>query len=257
MLVSDITNAEKRNFENLLGMGSGYVLNFSNRTFEEFLFDATGNNIYDAKYDNGSGSKAQRLRAFWQVESNYSVAKLLNDLLEYAVELGVDPSLQQCVENCRKTVERLSRVVPVPEIGAITPNSEEKDFNLLAKSIRESIERNEPEAGLDRLHTFVTKYLRALCDRKGINTDKDKPLHSLLGEYIKHLKQDGYIESEMTERILKMNISILEAFNKVRNDQSFAHDNKLLNYDESLLVFNHVANAIKFLEAVERRNLTV
>ena len=217
------------------------------------MFDSVGKNIYNQAYDNGSGSKAQRLRAFWQIEPNYTVAKLLNDLVEYAIELGVDPGLQQCVENCKKAIERLSRNVTVAEIDAITPNSPEKDFDLLAKSIRESIEKNEPEAGLDRLHTFITKYLRTLCERRGIHAEKEKPLHSLLGEYIKHLRQGGYLESEMTERILKMSISTLEAFNNVRNNQSFAHVNKLLNYDESLLIFNHVASAVRFLEAVERR----
>ena len=33
----------------------------------------------------------------------------------------------------------------------------------------------------------------------------------------------------------------MEAFNKVRNDESLAHDNPTLSYDESLLIFNHVA----------------
>ena len=61
------------------------------------------------------------------------------------------------------------------------------------------------------------------------------------------------IESEMTERILKSTISTLEAFNRVRNDHSFAHDNPVLNYEESLLVYNHVTSSVRFLEAVERQ----
>ena len=71
-------------------------------------------------------------------------------------------------------------------------------------------------------------------------------------EYVRHLKANGDIESEMTERILNSSISILEAFNRVRNDQSFAHANAVLNYDESLLIFNHVTSAIRFLAALER-----
>jgi hypothetical protein len=51
----------------------------------------------------------------------------------------------------------------------------------------------------------------------------------------------------MTERILKSSISILEAFNDVRNNQSIAHDNPILNYNESVLIFNHVSSAIKFI----------
>lgn len=34
-------------------MGGGYVLNFSNRTFSDFVFESTGRDPYDAKYDHG------------------------------------------------------------------------------------------------------------------------------------------------------------------------------------------------------------
>jgi hypothetical protein len=251
--MSDLSNIEKRSLEKLFGMGSGYVLDFSNRTFEEFVFDGTGKSIYDSKYDNGSGSKANRLRAFWSDEPNYIVAKLLGDLLQYVAEQGVKPDQAQLYESCRRAVERLSQSAPVPEIEAITPNTAEKNFATLAKSIREAIEKNEPESALDRLHTFVIKYMRVVCEQHGIKAEKDKPLHSLVGEYVKRLKEKGHIESDMTERILKSSISTLEAFNRVRNDQSFAHDNQVLNYDESLLIFNHVASAIRFIEAVEHR----
>lgn len=249
--MSDLSNIEKRIFERLFGMGSGYVLDFSNRTFEEFILDSTGKSIYDSKYSNASGSKANRLRAFWSIEPNYVVAKLLGDLLHYVAEPGVSPDQEQLLESCRRAVQRLSQSAPVPEIEAITPNTTEKGFATLAKSVREAIEKNEPESGLDRLHIFVVKYMRVLCQKHGITTEKEKPLHSLVGEYLRRLKERGHIESQMTERILKSSISTLEAFNRVRNDQSFAHDNQVLNYDESLLIFNHVASSVRFIEAVE------
>jgi hypothetical protein len=56
----------------------------------------------------------------------------------------------------------------------------------------------------------------------------------------------------MTERILKMSISILESFNDVRNNQSFAHDNSLLNFNESVLIFNNVSSTIRFIESIEK-----
>jgi hypothetical protein len=39
----------------------------------------------------------------------------------------------------------------------------------------------------------------------------------------------------------------------VRNDQSLAHDNPILNYDESLLIFSHVANSVRFLKTLDAR----
>lgn len=55
----------------------------------------------------------------------------------------------------------------------------------------------------------------------------------------------------MTEKILKSSISILDAFNEVRNEQSLAHDNHVLGYSESLLIFNNVASSIRFLRTLE------
>jgi hypothetical protein len=56
----------------------------------------------------------------------------------------------------------------------------------------------------------------------------------------------------MTEKILKYSINVLEAFNDVRDNRSFAHDNHVLNYHESVLIFNNITNAIKFIENIEK-----
>ncbi len=254
--MADLTNLEKRNLEKLFGMGSGYVLDFSNRTFDEFVLDSIRKSIFEEKYSVGSGSKANRLRGLWAAEPNYVVGKLLSDLIAYAAEPGIKPESQQLFESCRRASERLLQSQPVPELDAINPNTTERDFESLAKAVRETIEKNQPETGLDRLHTFVAKYMRVLCDKHGIDYTRDRPLHSLVGEYVKRLKDKGYVRSEMTERILKSSISTFEAFNRVRNEQSFAHDNPILNYDESLLIFNHVTAVVRFIESIERQIAT-
>lgn len=57
----------------------------------------------------------------------------------------------------------------------------------------------------------------------------------------------------MSERILKSSIAVLEAFNGVRNNHSLAHDNPVLNYNESVLIFNNISNIIRFIGLVEQR----
>ena len=249
--MSDLAKMEKRKLERSLGMSSGYVLEFSNRTFEEFFLEAVNIEIYDSKYDFESGSKANRMRAFWNIEPNFIVAQVLESLIqdwdEYTRYNSDPPS-----EDFLKIVQRLKLSAPVPDISAIKPNAKEEGFEALAKAVRESIEKNEPETGLDRLHTFLVKYFRTLCVKHGVTISKEKPLHSLVGEYIKAIKNKGLIESEITERILKSTISVMEAFNKIRNDHSFAHDNKVLNYNESLLIFGHVTSSVRFIESIER-----
>lgn len=250
--MSDLSSIEKRKLERTLQMESGYVLNFSNRTFDEFFANELGIEIYDAKYDYGSGSKANRMRAFWDVESNLMVGKALEllaeDWDEYAGYGATPPS-----EAYLKIVRRLKESAPVPDISAVVPNADDKSFESLARSVKDAIDNNQPEHGLDRLHTFVVKYFRVLCEQRGIGVDRKKPLHGLVGEYIKALRKVDLIESDMTERILKSSISVMEAFNKVRNDHSFAHDNKVLSYNEALLIYGHVTSSIRFIQAIENR----
>ena len=126
-------------------------------------------------------------------------------------------------------------------------------LKLLAKSIRESIEKNEPEAALDRLHTFTFRYFRELCDKHQISYEKSDSLNAVFGKYVKFSVDNKHIESAMAEKILKYSINVIEAFNDIRNNKSFAHDNPVLNYHESVLIFNNVSNTIKFIESIEAK----
>lgn len=81
--MSDILRTTKSKLEILFGMDSGYVLDLSNTKFEDFVFDETRINIFDEKYNFRSGSKANRLKAFWKHESNQMVATLSLSLLEF------------------------------------------------------------------------------------------------------------------------------------------------------------------------------
>lgn len=53
------------------------------------------------RYDYASGSKANRLRAFWQYEENTVAGKLMSDLLDYSDTKGAQ------YEVCRLIVARL------------------------------------------------------------------------------------------------------------------------------------------------------
>jgi hypothetical protein len=259
--MADLNFIEKSKFEKLFSMNSGYVLDFSDRTFREFVSEAIGLDIYDEKYKYASGSKANRLRAFIKVESNYVVGKLLGGLLDYWLSKAQDGQIdfyseEDLYKECCIISERLKQDTVIEHIDVIQATSNDKDFNLLAKSIRESIEKNEPEGALDRLHTFTIKFIRELCGKHKISYDKDDSLNSIFGKYVKHLTTNKIIDSMMAERILRFSIHVLEAFNDIRNNKSFAHDNPVLNYSESVLIFNNVNNTIKFIQNIEGKNQT-
>lgn len=231
-------------------MGGGYVLNFSDRTFAEFFDDVVALDIDDPKYHYQSGSKANRMRQFWRVAPDGVVATVLEQMISLAQELGAG---SKEVARAREIVARLASSSPVHDLDALEPNADGRSFEVLARSVRACIKSNQPELGLDRLHTFVFRYIGVLASAEGIESPVGKPLHAVFAELLKALKRRDAVESEMGERILKSTISILESFNHVRNNRTFAHDNELLSHEEALLIFNHVSSAMRFLASVVQK----
>ena len=83
--MSSLKMHEKVIFEKLFNRG-GYVLDFNNSTFTEF-FKEHNIDIEAEKYLYNGTSKMKRLRAFWSVEPDYIVGKVLEALLVYACSI--------------------------------------------------------------------------------------------------------------------------------------------------------------------------
>src|SRR5688572_30172227 len=134
--MADLSSIEKLKIEKLFDMGTGYVIDFSNRTFSEFIHENIGVEIYDSKYDYASGSKANRLRGFWQKESNHVVGQLLLKLLEYwkakkeSYYSEMTPPEQALYDECVRIAERLIQDSPIEHLGAIQATSMSDDKEL-------------------------------------------------------------------------------------------------------------------------------
>lgn len=81
--MSVLRPVEMRLVNELFGMSSGWVLDFSNRTFEEFFREEVGVEIYDDAYGFIGTSKGKHLAAFLQVAQPAAVIKALTALWEY------------------------------------------------------------------------------------------------------------------------------------------------------------------------------
>ncbi len=79
--MSRLTDVEKRYLEKLLGMQSGYVLDYSDATFGEF-FSCHKIDIHGRKYQIYGTSKAKKMRAFWEQESDGLVGQVLSEMLD-------------------------------------------------------------------------------------------------------------------------------------------------------------------------------
>lgn len=251
--MAEISFGEKKIIEDFLEMGGGYVLNFSDRTFSDFMGSEVEIAIDDDKYKLNGTSKANRLRTFFRLEDNYTVGKALKSLYDYKLQTLSDEINDNAIQFC-KIAEKLKSGGIVKDIDAIQAINDDKDFHQLAKLTKESIERNEPEVALDRLHSYMFKFLLALCDSHEVEYSKEETLNATYGKYIKAIRDKGFLESEMAEKIIQYCFQVMQAFSDIRNNKSFAHDNPVLNYDESVLIFANVTASVKFIQSLEEKN---
>lgn len=108
--MSSLTDIEKRYLERLLGMQSGYVLDYSDATFGEF-FSRYKVNIHGSKYQTYGTSKGKKMRAFWEQESDALVGSVLSEMLD-SYEADCDLNKREIdksvLEKSRSIVARLT-----------------------------------------------------------------------------------------------------------------------------------------------------
>jgi hypothetical protein len=247
--MASLTFQEKRLLENFLQMSGGYVLDFVDRTFQEFIGCTVKKDIDNPIYSTEGGSKAKRMRYFWKHEDDRTVGRLLLALTTHAETLE-DTNPEQA-NQARAIGRRLLDAAGPVDLSGIEPLTDDETFEVLAEEVREKIEQGHPDRGLDRLHTFTVRLFRHLHEKRGHTPDRDKPLHSLAGEYAKMLERSGKLQSPMTVRVIRVSIGLLQDFCSVRNNESLAHDNALLNRAESLLICNQICSLIRFLRELE------
>ncbi len=245
---SNLSFYERRLLEEVLHMGGGYVLDFRDRTFREFVQEAVGRNIDDPRYSANGSSKANRLRTFWRDEPPRVVGTLLLRLLDHAERTVPDCDGAKLVA-CRQIGARLSSAAPLEE--SLLTVHDDTTLQALSDSVHEALRADKPGFALDRLHAFTVRFLGRTCERNGLPVGRDETANGLLGKYCKHIATARPLQSEMSLRILKYSIHVFEAYNAVRNDQSPAHPNPVLNAREALLVCNYVILMLNFLDSIE------
>lgn len=83
--------------------------NFGDRTFQQFILDVTGEDLYGGACEFNRTSKAGHLRALRQVEDDCIVAKPLKALIECGNECRAFASQPDLVEQYLQVIQRLER----------------------------------------------------------------------------------------------------------------------------------------------------
>jgi hypothetical protein len=191
-------------------MSSGYVVDFSDRTFGDFVFDSVHVDIHSPRYTVGGTSKANKLRTFWKVESDYLAGTLLLALIDYKSLLDPQPSpeTKALAGKCRGIAARFLAGGP-----SLSPLKEHANI-LNANHLKEQIRRLEGSIDSDpSLAIGTAKELIETCC-KTILAERGKPVagipdvSSLTKETLKELKlvpegiPDGARGADVIKRLL-------------------------------------------------------
>lgn len=248
-----LKRSEMRVFDDAFGMGSGYVLSFSDRTFAEFFEDEFGIEIDHERYSFNGSSKAKRLRAFFEVEDAYTVGRVARALWKHRQTLPHFAVMPQSEEYRVRLFEVLARIEAAggaPSMDALDRFKRDETLEELVAAIERDIQANKPAAAMDRLHTYCMKKFAHLLDERGLAWERSDPLHSRVGKYVRALEQERELR-DISRKVVKSAISIFDGFNDVRNNKSFAHDNELVDQHEARFIFDAIGAFLRFLKNVE------
>ena len=88
--MSSLAPSDKQWLEKALEMDGGFVLSYSNPSFGRF-FSRHGVDIHGPKYQTQGTSKANKLRSFWDQESDRLVGRVISEMLdEYEVDCEIN-----------------------------------------------------------------------------------------------------------------------------------------------------------------------
>ena len=105
--MANLRYGDRIKLEKLFDMEGGYVINFTDRTFREFVQNSIGRDINATIYRYGSSSKANRLRRLWEIEPNAIASKLLHDLIELASDSNTHRDEKDLITECIRIADSL------------------------------------------------------------------------------------------------------------------------------------------------------
>lgn len=242
--------------EKVLEMGGGYVLDFSNDSFQRFIFSVLEIDVYK-KYEYES--KAKLLRRIFNDYSNAQTGKLLMTLLEYKkVHLGVKPEESEDFLKCVKIGNRL-----------LGKSESKTNFERSERPPQSKFDFDEVFQGICKLANIENsqkrgfefeRFLNDFFDRNGLNPRKS---FKIKGEQIdgsfEFLNEIYLLEAKWTkERIQKPDLVV---FNEKVNSKSSFTRGLYISYsgytDEAIQTFGMGREVSIVLMTVEELTILI
>lgn len=151
--------------EELLEMGGGYVLNFSDRTFAQFFAEELNIDIDDRIYFAIGGSKGKRMRTFLKVSDAATVARALEALWKYRKAINERFGKDEDIKNAEgRFAQVIADLTGNPTDKAPTPASNRPRLLALGRAFQELAAISNPH---ERGYAFEA-FLKELFDASGL-----------------------------------------------------------------------------------------
>ena len=232
---------ERGYFEQLFNMGSGYVLDFTNREFQEFVYEKIQIDVY-ARYPGLS--KAKILRSIIAEHDNVTVGKLLLEFMRYMQAKGlVTDEVRDTFTKCAEIGNRLigkrfppKQSRPTPSVKPISPTI---DYNMFLKELVDI--SNCSDTPQSRGYA-LERYLNKLFEAHGL---EPRGSFKIVGEQIDGsfllYKEVYLLEAKWTNK--KIDKGDLVIFNEKVSSKSGFTRGLFISYagftDEALATFSH------------------
>ncbi|MBE3037753.1 MAG: abortive infection family protein [Chloroflexi bacterium] len=229
-----------------IGVQGGYLGDFSYRTHAEFYLEFCDVDIDPNQYE---GTTRQRFISILTNSEPDIQARILGGVLRKYPVGSSELRTQQRFDEIQAMIGRLEGAV------AVTSPSPRITSDVVERAISDAetlLRASGATSGVDRIHTALHGYLRAVCDEAGITYGADSSLTDMFGllrQLHPRLQQAVQHASEV-QRIIRSFGVVLDALNALRNRGSVAHPNPvLLADDEAFLAINAARTVLHYLDA--------
>ncbi len=246
--MAGMTEIEKKRLLKLyLGVRGGYLGNFDHIGILERFYIESGLEVDPRAYEGTNRAKFEQIL-------NDSPPAVQAMILRQALAFHPpDPErwttrTQELHDELSAVADRLEGTAPVPsKKPKITSASVERAID----DAEQLIEKTGATSAVDRVHTMLHGYLRAVCEDAGIRYGEKTLLSGLFGLLRNQHPafNDVGPRKDDLEKIFRAMSGIMDAMNPIRNEGSMAHANKdLLDPPEAALVINMARTILHYVD---------
>lgn len=223
----------------------GYLGDFSYRTHEEFypLFCDLNINPNQIK-----GTTRARFQEILRTSAPDARAKIIRGILRKYPPGQDRPERTQALHD-----EFLALAMRLGGLGGVGSHSPAITSEVVERAIADVehvVKTTGATSGVDRVHTMLHGYMKAVCDAQGYAHVGDPTilaLFKLIREQHPTFNVPGPRSQDITT-ILKAMGSILDALNPIRNNASMAHPKELLAPPGAMLVVNAARTILHYID---------